>query len=125
MASTGEELWTVESVDRKGRREILVPSDAISISPGTGSSQDPITVQLPHVATLLRGSCVRQGTMEWIQATCQEDRVFYIFFGAFRGERIEGFVARIGESDISDDVRDTETWTAVRPPDGGEDSDGE
>lgn len=114
-----DESWKVAQVDRKGMKPILTEGNRFSISPGTQQS-GPITVKLPGVSTDLQGTCVREGKLNWIQASCQEGKERYVLCAFPRpGDLLEGFVLRIKRPDVNEDPQDTETWTATKPPTGG------
>ncbi len=114
--------WTIDDVDRpeSPRQGILQPGDRIAV---TRIGEDLVTVEIPGKIPLLRGTLRVRRWFHWIEGYDYDPalKIVHLFQALWRvnGEEhwLEGFLDRIDLSQSSQgDVRDTETWTATKPP---------
>jgi hypothetical protein len=122
-----QETWEIDDLDRPDRPTgsgFLDVGDKIVV---TVDEQDLVTVEVPGKVPPLCGTQRVQGWFHWIEgyvfipANSPTNGTLYTFhaFPRVNGHMhwLEGFVERIVLTDGTlGDVRDTETWTAMKQP---------
>ena len=122
--ATEPECWTIDDIDRPSRLTsgFLEIGDKIVV---TTNEEGIVTVEIPGKVPPLSGTRRVQRWFHWIEgyALVNETakRTLYTFhaFPRVTGQEdwLEGFVERIViVDDAVGDVRDTETWTAMKQP---------
>ncbi|HKH49625.1 MAG TPA: hypothetical protein VKM72_33610 [Thermoanaerobaculia bacterium] len=117
-----QEIWMIDDIDRPNRPTpgLLEVGDRIVL---TVDEQDNVTLEIPGKVPRLSGTRRVQGWFHWLEAYVFQpmDETIYTIhaFPRVTGQEhwLEGFIDRIiltgGELG---DVRDTETWTAMKEP---------